>query len=130
MMRFSRGLVVFHRLKIRSKTANVAEVNVEKDSDFSSLGAGIRPFSKSASGLEAMLDVRIRFAEFCETSVMKVTERPCTTILEDREVDTLLLLPGRSELQENLDGRVAGCRSPSIMSEVPVTSSAERCLDC
>ncbi|MPC38455.1 hypothetical protein E2C01_031962 [Portunus trituberculatus] len=30
MMRFSRGEVVFHKLKIRSKTANVAEVNVEK----------------------------------------------------------------------------------------------------
>ncbi|MPC92986.1 hypothetical protein E2C01_088101 [Portunus trituberculatus] len=29
-MRFSRGEVVFYRLKIRSKTANVAEVNVEK----------------------------------------------------------------------------------------------------
>ncbi|MPC95690.1 hypothetical protein E2C01_090912 [Portunus trituberculatus] len=29
-MRFSRGEVVFHRLKIRSKTTNDAEVNVEK----------------------------------------------------------------------------------------------------
>ncbi|MPC70584.1 hypothetical protein E2C01_064836 [Portunus trituberculatus] len=29
-MRFSRGEVVFYRLKIKSKTANVAEVNVEK----------------------------------------------------------------------------------------------------
>ncbi|MPC72391.1 hypothetical protein E2C01_066696 [Portunus trituberculatus] len=29
-MRFSRGEVVFYRLKIRSKTVNVAEVNVEK----------------------------------------------------------------------------------------------------
>ena len=29
-MRFSRGEVVFYRLKIRSKTANVAEVNGEK----------------------------------------------------------------------------------------------------
>ncbi|MPC31923.1 hypothetical protein E2C01_025223 [Portunus trituberculatus] len=29
-MRFSRGEVVLHRLKIRSKTANVADVNVEK----------------------------------------------------------------------------------------------------
>ncbi|MPC68861.1 hypothetical protein E2C01_063071 [Portunus trituberculatus] len=29
-MRFSRGKVVFHRLKIRSKTANIAEVNEEK----------------------------------------------------------------------------------------------------
>ncbi|MPC62840.1 hypothetical protein E2C01_056930 [Portunus trituberculatus] len=29
-MRFSREEVVFHRLKIRSKTANVAEVNIEK----------------------------------------------------------------------------------------------------
>ncbi|MPC81614.1 hypothetical protein E2C01_076240 [Portunus trituberculatus] len=29
-MRFSRGEVVFHRLKIRSETANVAEVNEEK----------------------------------------------------------------------------------------------------
>ncbi|MPC71502.1 hypothetical protein E2C01_065779 [Portunus trituberculatus] len=29
-MRFSRGEVVFHRLKIISKTLNVAEVNVEK----------------------------------------------------------------------------------------------------
>ncbi|MPC46861.1 hypothetical protein E2C01_040591 [Portunus trituberculatus] len=29
-MRFSRGEVVFHSLKIRSKTAKVAEVNVEK----------------------------------------------------------------------------------------------------
>ncbi|MPC34495.1 hypothetical protein E2C01_027887 [Portunus trituberculatus] len=29
-MRFSSGKVVFYRLKIRSKTANVAEVNEEK----------------------------------------------------------------------------------------------------
>ena len=29
-MRFSRGEVVFYRLKVRSKTANVAEVNEEK----------------------------------------------------------------------------------------------------
>ncbi|MPC64197.1 hypothetical protein E2C01_058308 [Portunus trituberculatus] len=29
-MRFSRVEVVFHRLKIRTNTANVAEVNVEK----------------------------------------------------------------------------------------------------
>ncbi|MPC40304.1 hypothetical protein E2C01_033859 [Portunus trituberculatus] len=29
-MKFSRGEVVFYRLKIRSKTVNVAEVNVEK----------------------------------------------------------------------------------------------------
>ncbi|MPC59543.1 hypothetical protein E2C01_053568 [Portunus trituberculatus] len=29
-MRFRRGEVVLHRLKIRSKTANVGEVNVEK----------------------------------------------------------------------------------------------------
>ncbi|MPC15541.1 hypothetical protein E2C01_008337 [Portunus trituberculatus] len=29
-MRFSRGEVVFHRLKVRSKTVNVAEVNEEK----------------------------------------------------------------------------------------------------
>ncbi|MPC46954.1 hypothetical protein E2C01_040686 [Portunus trituberculatus] len=29
-MRFSRGEVVFHRLKIRCKTVSVAEVNVEK----------------------------------------------------------------------------------------------------
>ncbi|MPC66745.1 hypothetical protein E2C01_060896 [Portunus trituberculatus] len=29
-MRFSKGEVVFYRLKIRSKTANVAEVNEEK----------------------------------------------------------------------------------------------------
>ncbi|MPC18792.1 hypothetical protein E2C01_011686 [Portunus trituberculatus] len=29
-MRFSKGEVVFHRLKIRSKTVNVAEVNEEK----------------------------------------------------------------------------------------------------
>ncbi|MPD03679.1 hypothetical protein E2C01_099326 [Portunus trituberculatus] len=29
-MRFGRGEVVFHRLKIRSKNTNVAEVNVEK----------------------------------------------------------------------------------------------------
>ncbi|MPC10859.1 hypothetical protein E2C01_003502 [Portunus trituberculatus] len=29
-MRFSRGEVVFYGLKIRSKTANVAEVNEEK----------------------------------------------------------------------------------------------------
>ncbi|MPC23848.1 hypothetical protein E2C01_016914 [Portunus trituberculatus] len=29
-MRFSRGEVVFHRLKIRYKTAIVAEVNKEK----------------------------------------------------------------------------------------------------
>ena len=29
-MRFSRGEVVFYRLKIRSKTANVAQVDEEK----------------------------------------------------------------------------------------------------
>ncbi|MPC38603.1 hypothetical protein E2C01_032114 [Portunus trituberculatus] len=29
-MRFNRGEVVFYRLKIRSKTANVAEINEEK----------------------------------------------------------------------------------------------------
>ena len=29
-MRLRRGEVMFHRLEIRSKTANVAEVNIEK----------------------------------------------------------------------------------------------------
>lgn len=28
-MRFSRGEMVFHRLEVRAKTANVAEINVE-----------------------------------------------------------------------------------------------------
>ncbi|MPC98985.1 hypothetical protein E2C01_094377 [Portunus trituberculatus] len=43
-MRFSRGYVVFYRLKIRSETANVAEVNVEK------VEGGVKAFGVSDLG--------------------------------------------------------------------------------
>ncbi|MPC55082.1 hypothetical protein E2C01_049015 [Portunus trituberculatus] len=48
-MRFSRGEVVFHRLKIRSKTANIAEVNVEK------IVGGVKTFSREESDLGTFL---------------------------------------------------------------------------
>ena len=42
-MRFSRGEVVSYRLKIRSKAANVAEVNEEKvEGDVKTLGVDTR----------------------------------------------------------------------------------------
>ncbi|MPC33959.1 hypothetical protein E2C01_027328 [Portunus trituberculatus] len=49
-MRFSRGEVVFYRLKIRSKTASVAEVNVEKEQ--SNLGTFLVPSPEGDSEAE------------------------------------------------------------------------------
>ncbi|MPC44579.1 hypothetical protein E2C01_038256 [Portunus trituberculatus] len=67
-MRFSRGEVVFYRLKIRSKTANVAEVNEENvkgggKTFWVSTGRAVRPGDISGpfprSDSEARLGVAI-----------------------------------------------------------------------